>query len=56
LSRLERPSESLVAKAKAVPSMEGRDLAETVSTKQRYVWDSPAISLSLEAEQATAPG
>src|SRR5262249_6375196 len=45
LSRLEGAPESLVAKAKAIPSMEGRDLAETVSTKQRYIWDAPAIAL-----------
>ena len=55
LSRLENSSDSLVAKAKSIPSMEGRDLAETVSTKQRYVWDSPAISLSPEAEKDAAP-
>ena len=55
LSRLESSTESLVAKAKAIPSMEGRDLAETVSTKQRYVWDSPAISLSPEPEKGAAP-
>ena len=45
LSRLESSPDSLVAKAQSIPKMEGRDLAETVSTKQRYVWDSPAISL-----------
>jgi carbamoyl-phosphate synthase small subunit len=45
LSRLETTPESLVAKARAIPSMEGRDLAETVSTKQRYVWDLPAIEV-----------
>ena len=52
LSRLENASEPLIAKAKAIPSMEGRDLAQTVSTKQRYVWDSPAISLLPASEQA----
>src|SRR5262249_16743523 len=54
LSRLESSSDSLVAKAKTIPSMEGRDLAETVSTKQRYLWDSPAISLSPEPEKTEA--
>jgi carbamoyl-phosphate synthase small subunit len=46
LSRLESSSENLVTKAQAIPKMEGLDLAETVSTKQRYVWDSPPIVLS----------
>jgi len=45
ISSIETDPEKLVAKARAIPSMEGRDLAEGVSTKQRYVWDAPAISL-----------
>ncbi|MBI4478663.1 MAG: glutamine-hydrolyzing carbamoyl-phosphate synthase small subunit [Acidobacteria bacterium] len=45
LSRLEAAPETLVAKAKSIPTMEGLDLAETVTTKQRYVWDAPAVSL-----------
>ena len=32
--------ESLVAKAKAAPSTDGRDLASEVSTKEVYTWDS----------------
>jgi carbamoyl-phosphate synthase small subunit len=52
LSRLESAPESLVAKAQSIPRMEGLDLAETVSTKQRYVWDSPAISLFPGEEEA----
>ena len=51
LSRLESAPDSLVAKAKTIPSMEGRDLAETVSTKQRYVWDAPAIELPAEPQK-----
>src|ERR1019366_3902921 len=45
ISSLESTTESLVAKARSIPSMAGRDLAESVSTKQRYVWDSPVLSL-----------
>ncbi|MBI3933845.1 MAG: glutamine-hydrolyzing carbamoyl-phosphate synthase small subunit [Acidobacteria bacterium] len=45
LSRLEGLPENLVAKARSIPKMEGLDLAETVSTKQRYVWDAPAMSI-----------
>ncbi|MBI4460342.1 MAG: glutamine-hydrolyzing carbamoyl-phosphate synthase small subunit [Acidobacteria bacterium] len=45
ISSIEADTEVLVAKARSVPSMEGRDLAEGVSTKQRYVWDAPAVSL-----------
>ena len=45
ISSLESTTESLIAKARAIPSMSGRDLAEGVSTKQRYVWDQPVLSL-----------
>lgn len=45
ISSLESTPESLVAKARSIPSMSGRDLAEGVSTKQRYVWDAPVLSL-----------
>src|SRR3990172_967115 len=45
LSRLESSPQSLVSKAQSIPKMEGLDLAETVSTKQRYVWDARPISL-----------
>ncbi len=54
VSRLELQADSLVAKARAIPSMEGRDLAETVSTKQRYVWDAPSIALT-PGEQPPTP-
>ena len=37
--------DTLIAKARSIPSMSGRDLAEGVSTKQRYVWDAPVLSL-----------
>src|SRR5512146_1422204 len=36
---LEADAEMLVAKARAIPSMVGRDLAREVSTGHRYVWD-----------------
>ena len=57
LSSLESSPESLIAKARSIPSMAGRDLAESVSTKQRYVWDSPVLSLLPEraALQAEMP-
>ncbi|MBI4464561.1 MAG: glutamine-hydrolyzing carbamoyl-phosphate synthase small subunit [Acidobacteria bacterium] len=45
LSSLESTPEALIAKARSIPPMTGRDLAESVSTKQRYVWDAPALSL-----------
>ncbi len=41
LSTLEKDPEKLVARARAVPSMSGLDLATTVSTKHRYVWTEP---------------
>ena len=39
ISMLEEDPEKLVAKARAIPSMVGTDLAKVVSTKQRYVWE-----------------
>ncbi|HXZ27782.1 MAG TPA: glutamine-hydrolyzing carbamoyl-phosphate synthase small subunit [Terriglobales bacterium] len=39
ISMLEEDAEKLVAKARAIPSMVGTDLAKVVSTKQRYVWE-----------------
>ena len=45
ISSIETDPAKLVAKANEIPSMTGRDLAQGVSTKQRYVWDAPAISL-----------
>ena len=45
ISSIETDPAKLVAKANEIPSMTGRDLAQGVSTKQRYVWDAPAVSL-----------
>jgi carbamoyl-phosphate synthase small subunit len=39
ISSLETDVEKLVAKARAIPKMDGQDLAKVVSTKQRYVWE-----------------
>ena len=55
VSSIESNPEKLVAKARAIPTMAGRDLAEGVSTKQRYVWDAPAISLEPGAEAPQRP-
>ena len=38
ISMLENDPEKLVAKARAIPSMVGSDLAKVVSTTQRYSW------------------
>jgi len=38
ISMLENDPEKLVAKARALPKMEGTDLAKVVSTTQRYLW------------------
>ena len=54
ISSLESTTESLIAKARSIPSMSGRDLAEGVSTKQRYVWDQPVLSL-LPGDPSTKP-
>jgi carbamoyl-phosphate synthase small subunit len=39
ISALEPDPEKLIAKAQAIPRMEGTDLAKVVSTKQRYLWE-----------------
>jgi len=39
ISSLETDVEKLIAKACAIPKMDGQDLAKVVSTKQRYVWE-----------------
>src|SRR5512146_2971698 len=39
ISTLESDAEKLVAKARAIPKMEGTDLAKMVTTKQRYQWE-----------------
>ncbi|HKW68708.1 MAG TPA: glutamine-hydrolyzing carbamoyl-phosphate synthase small subunit [Terriglobales bacterium] len=39
ISSLETDTEKLVAKARAIPKMDGTDLAKVVTTKQRYIWD-----------------
>jgi len=39
VSSIEADAEKLVAKARAIPKMNGQDLARVVSTKQRYSWE-----------------
>ena len=39
ISSLETDTDKLVAKARTIPKMEGTDLANVVTTKQRYIWD-----------------
>jgi carbamoyl-phosphate synthase small subunit len=39
ISSIENDVEKLVEKARALPKMDGTDLAKVVSTKQRYVWE-----------------
>ena len=39
ISSLQSDPEKLVAKARAIPKMDGTDLAKVVTTKQRYIWD-----------------
>jgi carbamoyl-phosphate synthase small subunit len=40
ISSLETDTDKLVAKARAIPKVDGSDLARIVSTKARYEWDS----------------
>ena len=53
LSTLETDSAKLVAKARALPSMAGLDLASRVSTKERYEWTDTVDACS-PSERVTA--
>ena len=55
ISSLEVSSENLVAKARSIPPMAGRDLAEGVSTKQRYVWEAPPVDWLPEPSAGPLP-
>ena len=39
ISSIETDAEKLVARARAIPKMDGTDLAKVVSTRQRYLWE-----------------
>ena len=39
ISSLETDTGKLIAKARAIPKMDGTDLAKEVTTKQRYIWE-----------------
>ena len=43
ISTLDTDEASLVARARAIPRMDGTDLAAVVSTKDRYEWTNPAL-------------
>ena len=51
ISSLEMDTDKLVAKARAIPKMDGADLAKVVTTSSRYTWDKGSDSL----EKAEAP-
>ena len=39
ISSIETDPDKLIAKARALPKMDGTDLAKVVTTKQRYQWE-----------------
>jgi carbamoyl-phosphate synthase small subunit len=43
ISSIESDTEKLVAKARAIPPIDGADLAKVVTTKQRYQWKTSAM-------------
>jgi len=51
ISTSEGDPEKLVAKARAIPSMVGTDLAKVVTTKERYSWDRGEVSIAETVEQ-----
>src|SRR5258708_977208 len=48
ISTMEADPEKLIARARAIPSMTGLDLATPVSTKHRYQWTEPAADARKE--------
>ena len=54
ISTVDTDEASLVAKARAIPKMDGTDLAAVVSTKDRYEWTNPALD-ALGRAGATVP-
>ncbi|MFT5042898.1 MAG: carbamoyl-phosphate synthase small subunit, partial [Hyphomicrobiaceae bacterium] len=54
ISSLDLDTDSLVAKARAFPTMAGRDLASTVSTKVSYEWTEPVPAASPSEHIVTA--
>jgi carbamoyl-phosphate synthase small subunit len=56
ISLIESDTDKLVAKARAIPKMDGTDLARVVSTKQRYAWNQgPVITYPGEPVKEFAP-
>jgi carbamoyl-phosphate synthase small subunit len=48
ISSIETDPQKLVAKARAIPKMDGTDLAKVVTTKQRYQWETGTTLLGPE--------
>jgi carbamoyl-phosphate synthase small subunit len=55
ISTREQDPEVLIAKARAVPKMDGTDLASVVSTKQSYQWRHPDVDPLRPGQPAPAP-
>ena len=55
LSTIEKDPAKLVEKARRIPCMAGRDLATTVSTRERYEWQEPVTACSPSELIPTAP-
>lgn len=54
ISSLDLDPDSLIEKARAIPTMAGRDLASAVSTKERYEWTDPVPASSPSEHIETA--
>jgi carbamoyl-phosphate synthase small subunit len=52
ISSIETDPQKLVAKARAIPKMDGTDLAKVVTTKQRYQWETGTRLLGPEPAHA----
>ena len=54
LSSIETDTDVLVAKARSLPKMQGRDLASVVSTKTRYEWQEDSTDPLLAGQTSVA--
>ncbi len=52
ISTIENDADKLIAKAKAIPSMVGTDLARVVTTKDKYEWTRGPVEIAEAAEES----
>lgn len=56
ISSLEEDAEKLIAKARAIPKIDGHDLVQDVTTKSRYLWEPEARIKPQAGQPSVLPG